>query len=146
MRGVCMCVCVFVCVHMCVRAHVCHSACVEVKGHLVRVISFLPPCGSQGSNSAWMLCQQIILLAEPSFQFFPWNFDNTDKTFYLRDVCSFFSKCGTVAQGPGTKPHSTTFQLHGIEHQYIKNVHVATLNPNNYLKNLYHCYIYLKDR
>lgn len=45
----CACMCAYVCVHVCLY--------VEVTGQLLGVVSFLPQCGSQGSNSgcqAWL--------------------------------------------------------------------------------------------
>lgn len=33
-----------------VSVGMCHSVCVEVRGQLARVCSFVPPCGSQGLN------------------------------------------------------------------------------------------------
>lgn len=32
-------------------AHMCHSMCIEVRGQLLGVISFLSPCSCQGLNS-----------------------------------------------------------------------------------------------
>jgi hypothetical protein len=54
---VCLCVrvCVCVCVCVCVSAHACmsthHSPYMEVETYLFESVSFLPLCGSWGSNS-----------------------------------------------------------------------------------------------